>query len=102
MKLSRADIRELAAALADELQARGWSGPGIGAPVERTDRCDEKEGSESMDRTSTEGSGESSSPEQIAARLLNRSRQRQRRNVLPMPLAPNVRPSFRSIATRCL
>lgn len=83
MRLSDADIRRIAVALADELETRQFSVSGIGAPV-KGDRCDEVTEKESMDHTHTGNDGELSSPEQIAARLLSRSRQKQKRKLLPM------------------
>jgi hypothetical protein len=65
------------------------SSTGIGAPGQGDTECDEKDENEFMDRTIEEAGrsdGASSSPQQTAARLLRRSRQRRRPNVLPMPL----------------
>jgi hypothetical protein len=96
-KLHPDTIREIARELADELERRRSSRLGIGALVQGDDQCDEKERSESMDHTieATERSdGASSSPAQTAAKLLSRSRQRPKRNVLPM------RPAGRAKAGR--
>jgi hypothetical protein len=74
----------LAAALADEIESGGPSPVRIGAPGQGDTECDEKDESEFMDPTSTEAAGASSSPEQIAAKLLSRSRQKQKLVALPM------------------
>jgi hypothetical protein len=99
------ELRRLAVLVADELERRalvantnhsgGPSAAGIAAPVGE-DRC-EKDMNESMDPTieATERSdGASSSPALTAARLLSRSRQRPKRNVLPL------RPASRAKAER--
>jgi hypothetical protein len=81
---------EIARALADERRSRARSGSGIGALVQG-DQCDEIERNESMDHIDTATDGESSSPEQIAARLLSRSRQKPKRSALPLPLVPKLK-----------
>jgi hypothetical protein len=84
----RSIIREeIARALAEERRSRARSGSGIGALV-LGDQCDDKARNESMDHTDTATDGESSSPEQIAARLLNRSRHRPKRRESPLRLEP--------------
>lgn len=84
-------IRAIAIALADELERRAQSGrgssAGIGAPVTGDSTCRENEESESMDPTDTATSGESSSPEQMAANMLSRSRAKRPPDVLRIPRA---------------
>lgn len=88
MTLTAADLDAIRAVLRQELAALTRSGTpsrsGIGALVEGEDLCRENERDESMDPTSTEQGGESSSPDLIAAKLLSRSERRLRPNVLPM------------------
>jgi hypothetical protein len=64
--------------LANAPRAGRRSTPVIGASVERIDRWTEETECESMDPIHTATDGASRSPDQIAARLLSRSRQRQR------------------------
>lgn len=75
--LTAAEIRAIARALAAELRS------GSRSPAE----CDANEQSESTDLIDTETDGESSSPDQIAARLLSRSRRSRRPKPLQLPLA---------------
>lgn len=84
--------RRLAARLANASDSRRASAIGIGARVEG-DLCDEIERSEFMDRTTEEpdeSDGASSSPQQMAAKLLSRSRQRQK--LRPLPIAHARKP----------
>jgi hypothetical protein len=78
MRLSRADLDAIRAIVRAEVATADRSGRrssvGIGALVQGDDQCDEKERSEFMDRTSTETGGESLSLDQMATRLLSRSR----------------------------
>lgn len=90
MTLSRADLEAIRAIVRDEVARATNSGRpspiGIGARDQGDLECDEKERNESMDPTTEEAErsvGESSSPELMAARLLNRSRQRQKLRRLP-------------------
>ena len=52
-RLTRAEIQEIAVALADELEARRLSRVESGALVQGDDQCDEKEGNGSMAHTNT-------------------------------------------------
>ncbi len=78
--LTDADIRRLAKALVAEIRSGALSAAEIGALGQET-QCDDKEMRQSMDPTSTEIDGESLSAEQIANRLLSRSRREPRQNV---------------------
>lgn len=73
----------------------GSSSPtGIGAPGQGDTECDDSEMNEYMDRTIEEkasSDGASLSPAQTAARLLSRSRQRQRHKPLPIVPARRLR-----------
>lgn len=88
MTLSRADLEAIRAVIREEVAAATDSGrrstSGIGALVQGADQWHEKDENESMDLTSTVNGGESSSPEQTAAKLLSRSRASPRRNVLQL------------------
>ena len=83
--------REIAKQVATELRSGRPSSAGIGALVQGDDQCDETELRKSMDPTSTATGGASSSPDQIAARLLSRSRQEARPKPLPLPRARKLR-----------
>ncbi len=89
--MTKADIRALAVALADELHSRGVSLAGIGAPGQG-DQC-ETEQNESMDRTSTETDGDVTSLERMARDDIARLRR-------GLPLSSTRKPLARKRAAR--
>lgn len=87
-RLMRSIVREeVSQAIANANRSRQGSPIGIGTRDQGDLEWQEKERSEYMDPTTEaadRSDGESSSPHPMAAKLLNRSRQKQKQNVVPM------------------
>lgn len=102
MTLSRSELEQLDHALVTMLvlvrralarmnHSGAPSSTGIGAPGQGDTECDEKDENEFMDPTSTASDGASSSTALTAAKLLSRSRQRQKLARLPTTRASKAR-----------